>query len=371
MNQISPRITKKLNSAPHARPFLKWAGGKTQLLSQISKRLPVEMKNGEISTYVEPFVGGGAVFFYLSRNFSFDHSAIFDINEELILAYCVIKRSTKKLIHELELLESDYFSKNSEDRELYYYQVRDAFNGKKPETDFQHYHAGWVPRAAQCIFLNRSGYNGLFRVNRKGEFNVPFGRYKSPRILNRDNLNGVSARLKKTTVILGDFTRCRKWVDNTSFVYLDPPYRPLNTTSSFTSYSKDSFSDPDQRRLAGLFRELDKKGAKIMLSNSDPRNEKPDDSFFDELYAGYTIERVPGKAQYQLQWCSSWRDKRIDYYQLLKSKEEYQFFLFLKKNRISMSYITSFFQAGLPSLLPRALSDLLSARPRQSFLQDR
>jgi DNA adenine methylase len=132
-------------------------------------------------------------------------------------------------------------------------------------------------------------------VNRKGEFNVPSGRYESPQILNRSNLNDASALLKKTSVILGDFSRCGKWVDSTSFVYLDPPYRPLNTTSSFTSYSKDNFSDADQRRLAGLFKELDKKGAKIMLSNSDPRNEKPDDVFFDELYADYTIERVPAK----------------------------------------------------------------------------
>jgi DNA adenine methylase len=295
MNQVSSRITKKLNSAAHARPFLKWAGGKTQLLAQISRRLPVQMKNGEISTYVEPFVGGGAVFFYLSRNFSFDHSTISDANEELIMAYRVIKKSTKKLICELEFLESVYLSKNIEDRERLYYQVRESFNRKKPETDFQKYHTDWVFRAAQCIFLNHCGYNGLFRMNRKGEFNVPFGRYKSPQILNRENLRAVSALLKKTTVIQGDFTRCRKWVDDTSFVYLDPPYRPLNTTSSFTSYSKDSFSDPDQRRLAGLFRELDTKGAKIMLSNSDPGNEKPGDSFFDELYADYTIERVPAK----------------------------------------------------------------------------
>jgi DNA adenine methylase len=132
-------------------------------------------------------------------------------------------------------------------------------------------------------------------MNRKGEFNVPFGRYKNPQILNRDNLNDVAALLKTTTIILGDFTQCKKFVDNTTFVYIDPPYRPLNDTSSFTSYSKDGFSDTDQRRLAGFFKKLDKKGAKIMLSNSDPRNENPDDSFFDELYADYTIERIPAK----------------------------------------------------------------------------
>ena len=288
-------MTKPLKAVPHARPFLKWAGGKTQLLRQISKRLPPEMKNGEITHYVEPFVGGGAVFFYLGQRFSFVHSSIFDANEELILAYRVIKKSTKKLIHELESLESAYLSKSNEDRERLFYNVRDSFNKKKPEINFQTYDAEWVTRAAQNIFLNRTCYNGLFRMNRKGEFNVPFGRYKTPRILNKDNLNDVAALLKTTTIIAGDFTRCKKFVDNTTFVYLDPPYRPLNDTSSFTSYAKDGFSDTDQRRLAGFFKELDKKGAKIMLSNSDPRNENTEDSFFDELYAYYTIERVPAK----------------------------------------------------------------------------
>jgi DNA adenine methylase len=288
-------MTKQLKLVPLARPFLKWAGGKTQLLKQFSQRLPPEMKNGEITHYVEPFVGGGAVFFYLGQRFSFDRSSIFDANEELILAYRVIKKSTKKLIHELESLESAYIPKSDEDREQLYYDVRDSFNKKKPDINFHTYGAEWVPRAAQSIFLNRTCFNGLFRMNRKGEFNVPFGRYKNPQILNKDNLNDVAALLKTTSIILGDFTRCKKFVDNTSFVYLDPPYRPLNDTSSFTSYAKDGFSDTDQCRLAGFFKELDKKGAKIMLSNSDPRNENPDDSFFDELYAEYTIERVPAK----------------------------------------------------------------------------
>ena len=288
-------MTKQLKLVPHATPFLKWAGGKTQLLKRFSKRLPPEMKNGEITSYVEPFVGGGAVFFYLAQRFSFDHSSIFDANEELILSYRVIKKSTKKLIHELESLESAYISKNNEDRERLFYHVRDSFNKKKPEINFHKYDAEWVTRAAQNIFLNRTCFNGLFRMNRTGEFNVPFGRYKNPQILNKDNLNDVAALLKTTTIILGDFTRCKKFVDNTTFVYLDPPYRPLNDTSSFTSYAKDGFSDTDQHRLAGFFKELDKKGATIMLSNSDPRNENPDDSFFDELYADYTIERVPAK----------------------------------------------------------------------------
>lgn len=288
-------MTKLLKTVSHAGPFLKWAGGKTQLLRQLSKRLPSEMKKGEITHYVEPFVGGGAMFFYLRHRFFLTHCSIFDANEELILTWRVIKKSSKKLIHELELLESAYVSKSNAEKERFYYHVRDSFNKKKAEINYHNYDAEWVTRAAQSIFLNHTCYNGLFRMNRKGEFNVPFGRYKTPRILNKDNLKDVAALLKTTTILSGDFTRCKKIVDNMTFVYLDPPYRPLNDTSSFTTYSKDGFSDTDQRRLAGFFKELDKKGAKIMLSNSDPRNENPEDSFFDELYAGYTIERIPAK----------------------------------------------------------------------------
>jgi DNA adenine methylase len=132
-------------------------------------------------------------------------------------------------------------------------------------------------------------------MNRKGEFNVPFGRYKNPQILDKNNLRDVAGVLKTTHIIPGDFTKCKRFVDSKTFVYLDPPYRPLNNTSSFTAYSKDGFSDKDQDRLAGFFKELDKKGAKIMISNSDPRNENPNDSFFDELYADFTVERVPAR----------------------------------------------------------------------------
>ncbi|MCK9591780.1 MAG: DNA adenine methylase [Methanoregula sp.] len=288
-------MIKHLNPAPPARPFLKWAGGKTQLLRQLSQRLPAEIKNGEITNYVEPFIGGGAVFFSLTKKFPFKTRYIFDLNEELILVYRVIKKSTDRLIHELDFLESEYISGSNEDRERLFYCVRDLFNQKKQEINFQKYDPGWVTRAAYCIFLNRTCYNGLFRMNRKGEFNVPFGKYKNPRILNKNNLREVACILKKTFIIPGDFTRCKKYVDNKTFVYLDPPYRPLSTTSSFTAYSKDGFSDKDQDRLAGLFHELDKKGAKIMLSNSDPRSENPNDPFFEELYSDYTIERVPAR----------------------------------------------------------------------------
>jgi DNA adenine methylase len=288
-------MAKQTKLVPAARPFLKWAGGKTQLLNEFSKRLPIDLKKNKITKYVEPFVGGGAVFFYLNQRFSFDKCYICDVNEELILSYRVVQRSVKKLISELDDLQSDYLTKNERKREKFFYDVRDSFNQKLPEINFRKYSTDWVERAAQIIFLNRTCYNGLFRVNRKGEFNVPFGRYKNPEILIKDNLKDVAILLKTTRIILGDFTQCRKFVDKNTFVYLDPPYRPLNQTSSFTSYSKDGFLDKDQIRLAEFYKELDETGAKIMLSNSDPKNENPGDSFFDDLYSDYYIERVPAK----------------------------------------------------------------------------
>lgn len=288
-------MVKQTRLVPSARPFLKWAGGKTQLLNELSQRLPGELSEGNITKYIEPFVGGGAFFFYLNQRFSFEDCYICDVNEELVLSYRVIKRSVQKLIGELETLESDYLSRSETEKESLYYEIRDAFNQKLPEIDFKTYRSEWIERAAQIIFLNRTCYNGLFRVNRKGEFNVPFGRYKNPEILNEDNLKGVSELLKTTQILLGDFTQCRKFVDDHTFVYFDPPYRPLNPTSSFTSYSKNGFYEKDQVRLAEFFRELDEKGAKIMLSNSDPKNENPNDSFFDDLFSDYYIERVPAK----------------------------------------------------------------------------
>ncbi|MEN6396898.1 MAG: DNA adenine methylase [Methanoregula sp.] len=288
-------MANQTKPVPLARPFLKWAGGKTQLLDEFSKRLPGELKKGKITRYVEPFIGGGAFFFYLNQRFSFERCYICDVNEELFLSYRVIQRSVKKLIAELETLESEYLDKDDKARESFYYEVRDAFNHQLPEINFRRYEMEWIKRAARIIFLNHTCFNGLFRVNQRGGFNAPFGKYKNPDILNENNLYNVAKLLKGTQIRLGDFTACRKFIDDRTFVYLDPPYRPLNETSSFTSYSKRGFSDTDQVRLADFFKELDAKGAKIMLSNSDPKNENYEDSFFDDLFSEYYIERVPAK----------------------------------------------------------------------------
>lgn len=279
-----------------AKPFLKWAGGKKQLLAEFDKRFPNELNTGEIRRYVEPFVGGGAVFFYIAQKFSFKECYIFDINEELILTYKVVKKDVDDLIEILKTLESGFLKLNTKERESFYYAVRGRFNDNKDRLDFNRYNCNnWIERAAQIIFLNKTCFNGLFRVNSNGEFNVPFGKYKSPTILNENNLRKASRILRNTQIEIGDFTECERFINNHTFVYLDPPYRPLNQTSSFTSYSKTSFTEKDQIRLAKFYETLNANGAKLMLSNSDPKNEKPDDNFLDQLYSDFKIERVPAR----------------------------------------------------------------------------
>jgi DNA adenine methylase len=221
----------------------------------------------------------------------------------------VIQKSVKQLINELAILNSEYFAKNENDRQKFYYHVRDSFNDELQGFNFQNDDSSWPGRAAKVIFLNRTCYNGLFRVNRNGEFNVPFGGYKRPDILNEDNLQSVAKVLRNTQIEMGDFPSCRDFTDNHTFVYFDPPYRPLSQTSSFTSYSKGGFSENDQQRLAALFRDLDAKGAKIMLSNSDPHNENSHDTFFDDLYTGYAIVRVPARRMIN---CNGTRRGTID-----------------------------------------------------------
>ena len=277
------------------KPFLKWAGGKTQLLAAFEPRFPRELKECGLSNFVEPFIGGGAVFFAINKKYGFETAYICDSNEELVLAYRVVKAKVNALIDALRVLEITFFETPAEERSPLYYKIREDFNNNRAKTDFLHYHSSWVQRTAELIFLNHTCFNGLFRVNSLGWFNVPFGSYKNPRILDERSLKEASESLQNTEISLGDFTACEKFVDSNTFVYLDPPYRPLNRTSKFTGYSKGGFSDSDQVRLAEFFKTIDRRGAKVMLSNSDPKNEDPDDSFFDTLYAGYPIDRVPAK----------------------------------------------------------------------------
>ena len=275
------------------RPFLKWAGGKTQLLEQFEKHYPHELKEGRIGRYVEPFLGSGAVFLDLVQRYKVGALFLSDYNAELILAYRVIQRDPERLIERLNEHQLRYQAAAEDEREGYFYKIRDGYNRQLASIDFARYSDRWITRAAHMIFLNKTCYNGLFRVNASGRFNVPFGRYKKPSICDAENIWGVSTLLQAAELRVAGFQECARFVTDDAFVYFDPPYRPLSATASFTSYSKAKFNDTHQRELAAFFTMLDaENGAKLMLSNSDPTNTDPNDTFFDDLYAAHQIHRV-------------------------------------------------------------------------------
>ena len=271
-----------------ARPFLKWAGGKRQLLSEIEARLPADID--ECTTYVEPFIGGGAVLFHLLETRSFDEVHISDLNPELVLCYRALQTDAQKVIGQLSRLV-DAYPAEQDDRKVAFYGIRDEWNSKVGGTDALS-EEEISERTAQTLFLNKTCFNGLFRVNRKGEFNVPIGSYVNPSFPRADDLLDVQSALQGVTIHNAPFEECAEWVGERTFVYFDPPYRPLSKTSHFVSYSKGDFNDQDQERLAALFCTLDGMGAQLLLSNSDPKNIVPDDDFFDDLYSGFTIDRV-------------------------------------------------------------------------------
>lgn len=275
-----------------AKPFLKWAGGKGQLIEQIDSYLPLELKTGKIKRYIEPFIGGGALFFHIAQSYEVEELVINDVNEELVLAYTSIKNDCDCLISLLKEMESHYFALSPVEQQDYFYQFREQFNLSRSAIDFNQFEDNWIKRTAQIIFLNRTCFNGLFRVNAKGGFNVPFGKYKNPTICAEENLKAIANILARTTILLGDYTQCQDYVDSNTFVYFDPPYRPLNKTSSFTSYSTFAFNDSEQLRLASFYKALHDQNALLMLSNSDPKNENPLENFFEEAYSSFKIERV-------------------------------------------------------------------------------
>ncbi|MYC94195.1 MAG: DNA adenine methylase [Caldilineaceae bacterium SB0661_bin_32] len=274
-----------------AKPFLKWAGGKGQLLGQIGQRLPAGLWEGSLTKYAEPFIGGGAVFFQIANHFNVREFYISDMNEDLVLAYRTIKQQVELLVERLEEIRRNYLVLDMAGRKQFYYATREQFNcgrslGQRAADEDETAHV------ARLIFLNRTCFNGLYRVNSRGEFNVPHGNYRNPGICDAANLRSVSHSLQNTEVRFGDFTSCRNFVDENTFVYMDPPYRPISKTANFNSFYKSPFDDNEQRRLAHFYQELGNAGAKLMLSNSDPHNENPQDSFFQDLYAGFSIHKV-------------------------------------------------------------------------------
>ncbi len=278
-----------------AKPFLKWVGGKGQLLQTFNKLYPVELKQKKIKNYYEPFVGGGAVFFNVAQKYEIESAYLYDINEELILTYKVIQKDVIKLIEFLERFSKQYLKLSEIKRKEYYYEMRTNFNLQRFNIDYNKYSSNWISRAAQIIFLNKTCFNGLFRFNSKGEFNSPMGRYANPKILDETNLLNVSKLLEIAIIKKADFTEVKNDIKSSSFVYYDPPYRPISKTSNFTSYNKINFKDDEQIKLATLFNELDEMNVLQMLSNSDPKNIDPEDNFFDLIYKHYNIIRVPAR----------------------------------------------------------------------------
>jgi len=249
-------VQKLINIKP--RPFVKWVGGKRQLLRQFRELglYPPEDFNPITNTYYEPFVGGGAVFFDLLPK----NAELSDLNNELVTTYNVIKNNVDELIQSLQ--------KHIYDKE-YYLEVR----AKKVED------LSDVEVASRFIFLNRTGFNGLYRVNKSGQFNVPFGRYNNPVICDEDNLRRVSDALQDVTITHQDYKHVLKTAKSGDFIYLDPPYYPINATSSFTSYTAEGFLEKEQTELRNTFVMLHEKGCFVMLSNSDT-------PFINELYSG-------------------------------------------------------------------------------------
>ena len=268
------------------KPFIKWVGGKGQLLSEINKLYPVELGKN-INKYAEIFVGGGAVLFDILSKYKLDEVYISDKNLELINTYKSIKDDVDILIKSLKKMEEEYIPLDDENRKIYYYEKRQEYNNLKIDIEKNN-----IGKASIFIFLNKTCFNGLYRVNKKGEFNVPMGAYKNPKICDEENLKNVSMALKNVKIVYADYRESKGFIDEKTFVYIDPPYRPLNPTSSFTSYTENDFSDKEQIELAEYIDILTKKGARIVISNSDPKNNNINDIFFDELYKNYSINRV-------------------------------------------------------------------------------
>ncbi len=278
-----------------AKPFLKWAGGKGQLLEKFQELYPKELKNKKIKNFYEPFLGSGAVFFDIAQKYKIENAFLYDINEELILTYKVIQKDVSTLIDFLYRYQKNYHKLDKIKRQEFFYDQRTNYNLQRFNIDYDKYSENWFPRAAQLIFLNKTCFNGLYRVNSKGEFNSPAGDYDNPTICDEQNLLAVNKVLQIAEIRKADFKDIINDFKSNSFVYFDPPYRPISKTSNFKSYSKHGFEDNEQIQLAKIFKFIHEEGSCAMLSNSDPKNIDPNDNFFDDIYNDFNIIRVPAR----------------------------------------------------------------------------
>jgi len=270
------------------KPFIKFVGGKKQLIPEINNNIPDYIKSDEEFTYIEPFVGGGAILFYMLKTYkNIKKAVIIDINEDLIKTYNIVKNNPIKLCNALSEMNNEYYSMiDDESKKSYFLRERERFNQRNLSD---------VENAAKFIFLNKTGFNGLYRVNSKNKFNVPFGRIINPKIFDLQTIIETNKVLQKVEIINGDFEKSFKFANKNSFFYFDPPYKPLNKTSSFTKYNSNGFDDVEQVRLKNFCDKIDDCGFDFLLSNSDLKNIDEDNNFFDELYKEYKIIRVSAK----------------------------------------------------------------------------
>lgn len=259
------------------------------MLGEIKQYYPFD--NLVFTKYAEPFVGGGAVLFDILSNYDLEEVYISDINAELINTYRIIRDDVEPLIDAVKTLKSEFLPLSVCERKVYYSKRRERFNFLKLNGNENIN----IEKAALMIFLNKTCFNGLFRVNKSGLFNVPMGSYKNPEICDETNLRAVSEALQKVTIVCADYKKSADFIDKNTFVYLDPPYRPITNTASFTAYSEHLFNDAKQIELARFVDDMHNKGARIVVSNSDPKNSNTEDDFFDNIYSSHKINRIEAK----------------------------------------------------------------------------
>lgn len=268
-----------------AKPFIKWVGGKSQLIDQLDMQLPADFGNWANVTYIEPFVGGGAMLFYMLQRYpNIEHAVINDINPDLVTCYRTVRDNPKQLIESLANIEMAYLALETEERRKdFFMAVRERYNEKNLDP---------IENTTKFFFLNRTCFNGLYRVNKKGLFNVPFGKYSNPTICDPETILKDSELLQRVEILNSDFEATFEHAQGNSLFYFDPPYRPLSDTSSFNDYAKESFNDDAQIRLKVYCDRINEAGFHFMLSNSDCKGKNENDNFFDVLYGAYPIERV-------------------------------------------------------------------------------